>query len=263
MDAAARPARGTHRHTLTRTKPMKTLPALLCLCFTLASALAQAAPAPAGPPPLQGVVQETRGVDAYTYLRLQTAAGEVWAAVPTAAVKVGANVRIEHPMTMQNFESKTLKKHFERIVFGEIAGAGTAAAATTAMPATGTSPHGGMAAPAPAAVAPVKVAKASGPEARTVAEIVAGKAGLKDKTVLVRGQVVKVSSGIMGKNWLHLRDGSGQAADGSNDILVTSQDNAAVGDIVSARGTVRTDVNIGAGYAYAVMVGDAALRKQP
>jgi hypothetical protein len=118
-----------------------------------------------------------------------------------------------------------------------------------------------MVLPNAVAPAPVKVAKATGPEARTVAEIVAGKAALKDRTVLVRAQVVKVNSGIMGKNWLHLRDGSGTAADGSNDILVTSQDTAAVGDIVSARGTVRTDVNIGAGYAYAVLVGDAALKK--
>ena len=92
-------------------------------------------------------------------------------------------------------------------------------------------------------------------------KVEANKAKLKDKPVLVRGQVVKVSTGIMGKNWLHLRDGSGSAADGSNDILVTSKQLAAVGDIVSAKGTVRTDVDLGAGYAYAVLIEDASLRK--
>jgi hypothetical protein len=65
----------------------------------------------------------------------------------------------------------------------------------------------------------------------------------------------------MGKNWLHLQDGSGKAQDGSNDLLVTSQDLAAVGDVVTARGTVRTDVSFGAGYAYAVLVEEAAVRK--
>jgi hypothetical protein len=56
---------------------------------------------------------------------------------------------------------------------------------------------------------PVKVAKATGPEGRTVEEVMPGKARLKDKTVVVRGQVVKVNLGIMGKNWVHPRDGPG------------------------------------------------------
>ena len=79
--------------------------------------------------------------------------------------------------------------------------------------------------------------------------------------MLVRGQVVKVNFGIMGKNWVHLQDGSGSAADGSNDILVTTQDRVAVGDVVNARGKVRTDLNLGAGYAYAVLIEDATVRK--
>jgi len=77
----------------------------------------------------------------------------------------------------------------------------------------------------------------------------------------VRGQVVKVNTGILGKNWLHLQDGSGSATDGTNDILVTTKDAAAVGDIVNAKGTVRTDVTLGSGYAYGVMIDDAAVRK--
>lgn len=118
--------------------------------------------------------------------------------------------------------------------------------------------HGAL----PAATTPVaKVAKATGPEAKTVAEVVSGKAKLKDKPVVVRGQVVKVNAGILGKNWLHLQDGSGSAKDGTHDILVTTQDLAAVGDIVNARGTVRTDVTVGPGYAYAVLIEEAAIRK--
>jgi hypothetical protein len=73
--------------------------------------------------------------------------------------------------------------------------------------------------------------------------------------------VVKVNAGILGKNWLHLQDGSGSAADGTNDVLVTTQDAAAVGDVVTARGTVRTDVNLGMGYAYAVVIDEATVRK--
>jgi hypothetical protein len=177
-------------------------------------------------------------------------------------VKKGQQVTIGSAMTMENFESATLKRKFDKIVFGELVDPNAkpapsmAASQSTAAPAA--APHGAV----PAPTAPVaKVTKASGPDAKTVAEVVKGKAALKGKTVLVRGQVVKASIGILGKNWFHLQDGSGSAAEGTNDILVTSTDTAAVGDIVNAKGTVRTDVDLGSGYAYAVLIEEAALRK--
>jgi hypothetical protein len=235
---------------------MKTLTALAA-SLVLAASLAHAAPTPPASG-LSGEVLEVQDVEMYTYLRLKTATGETWAAVTKANVKKGSRVTIANPMTMENFESKALKRKFDTIVFGQIADASGAAAApgpAMAMPMPGQ-------APAAAAAAPVeKIAKATGPDARTIAEVVAGRAKLKDKTVLVRGKVVKVNTGIMGKNWIHLQDGSGAAADGSNDILVTTKDVPALGDIVNARGTVRTDVKLGAGYDYAVLVEDAAVRK--
>ncbi len=239
------------RRTPTRAT-MKT-PASLVAMLMLAAAgvCAQGVPA-ARPAPLQGEVLEVLDVDGYTYLRLKTRDGEAWAAVTTAPVKKGAQVSITEPAVMQNFESKTLKRRFDRIVFGQLAAPGA--------PPTG--PHAAMPAmPAAPPAAPIRVAKATGADAKTVAEVVKGKAGLKDKAVLVRGQVVKVNLAIMGKNWLHLRDGSGSASDGSNDVIVTTKDSAAVGDVVSARGTVRTDVTVGPGYAYEVLIEDAALRK--
>jgi hypothetical protein len=110
-------------------------------------------------------------------------------------------------------------------------------------------------------VGDVKVSKATGRDARTVAEIVAKGSELKDKTVLVHGQVVKYTPGVMGKNWVHLRDGTGSASDGTNDVLVTTQDETKIGDVVLARGTVRTDVNLGSGYAYKVLIEEAKLQK--
>jgi hypothetical protein len=135
------------------------------------------------------------------------------------------------------------------------------AAAPLAAPAM---PQGGMGSPhgaAPAAAPVKKLPRATGPDARTVEEVVKGKAALKDKPVLVHAQVVKVTSGVMGKNWVHLQDGTGKAADGTHDVLATTTDTVAVGDVVKAKGTVRTEVNIGAGYSYAVLIEDATLRK--
>ena len=203
---------------------------------------------------LTGEVLEAKSVEGYTYLRLKTANGEMWAAVPTVAVKPGERVTLADPMVMENFESKSLKRRFDRIVFASVA---SNEAAGTSAPAA--APHGTAPQAAPAPVG--KVAKATSADAKTVAEVVAGKSSLKDKSVTVRGQVVKVNSGILGKNWLHLQDGSGKAADGSDDLIVTTTDAAAVGDVVTIAGTVRTDVNVGSGYAYAVLVETAKVRK--
>jgi hypothetical protein len=228
---------------------MKPVQFLAALVLTGAYLTALASPKPQATP-LQGEVLETRNVDSYTYLRLKTKEGEIWAAVPKTTVKQGAKVTIGNQMTMENFESKSLKKKFDKIVFGVVVD-------ESAMPAA----QSGVAPAAVVGASVVKVAKATGPDAKNVAEVVQGKAALKDKAVLVRGQVVKVNAGILGKNWLHLQDGSGSAADGTNDILVTTKDVVAVGDIVTAKGTVRTDVNLGSGYAYAVVIEDAAVRK--
>jgi len=110
-------------------------------------------------------------------------------------------------------------------------------------------------------VGDVKVPKATGPDAQTVAEIIAKKTALNSKPVLVRGKVVKYTPGVMGKNWIHLQDGSGSAADGTNDVLVTTKDETTIGAVVVARGTVRTDVDLGSGYFYKVLVDEAKLQK--
>ena len=119
-----------------------------------------------------------------------------------------------------------------------------------------------MGAPAPAPVLIPKVDKAAGAEARTVAEIWAQKFGLKDKSVSIRGQVVKYNPGVMGKNWIHLQDGSGDPSKGTHDITVTSQDTVAKGDVVTAKGVVRVDRDFGSGYTYGMLVEDAKVVKK-
>lgn len=213
---------------------------------------------PAAPPAaavVKGEVLEAKDVESYTYLRLKTADGEVWAAVGKAPVKKGAKVTIENVMVMNNFESKSLKRKFDKIVFGSLGGT-AAAGAGSAMAAA----HSGGAPKADHA-GDVKVAKAGGPDGKTVAEVVTKSAELKDKTVQVRGKVVKYTPSIMGKNWIHLRDGSGSAIDNSNDVLVTTLDQATVGDVVLVKGVVRTDKDFGSGYAYKVLIEEAALQK--
>lgn len=202
---------------------------------------------------LPGKVVERIDASPYSYLRLETSRGEVWAAVPETKVEKGADVTVFNAMQMNGFESKTLKRTFDLIFFGTLI---PPAAATAASPA----PHP-MDANAPAPAPDVKVDKATGPEARTVAEIYAQKAALKEKSVIVRGQVVKYNAAVMGKNWVHLHDGSGTPGAGNNDLTVTSQDTVKVGEVVQVKGIVRTDKDFGSGYTYSVIVEEAKISK--
>lgn len=226
----------------------------------VAWAAGEAAPPPA--PPVKGEVLEVLDTDAFTYMRLRTTKGETWAAVGKAPVKKGEQVTITNPSVMEKFHSKSLNRTFDTIVMGRLAGAPGAAASSPGSPATAAAMaefHGGP--PAAPDVQVGKVAKAEGASGRTVAEVYANRASLKDKPVTVRARVVKVTPGVMGKTWVHLRDGSGSASDGTNDLLATSKDEPKVGDLVVAQGTVRTDVDLGSGYAYKVLVEGASFRK--
>jgi hypothetical protein len=218
---------------------------LFTVILVLVIGTSWAAQAPAAAP-LKGQVLETMDAEPYTYLRLKTADGDVWAAVTRTPVKKGAQVTVHNPLLMTQFESKTLKRTFDRIYFGSLVGSGGG---------------GGSSSAKTPKMSVGKVAKASGAEGRTVAEVTAQRAQLMNKTVAVRGKVVKAMNGIMGKNWVHLRDGSGSEADGTNDLLVTTQQNATLGDVVVARGVVRTDVDLGSGYSYKVLIEDATLGK--
>lgn len=218
-------------------------------------------------PSIRGTVLETMDAAGYTYLKLKTAEGETWAAVNESKVAVGDEVTVLQPMTMDGFESKTLNRTFDRIVFGTL-GPGDAAppAMPAAAPAAGTVPPEMAAAHAAAASGPeedekVSVAKAEGPEGRTIAELFAQRASLAGKPVAVRGKVVKFNGGIMGKNWLHLRDGSGTAEGKNHDLTVTTQDAVSKGDVVLVKGVVAVDRDFGSGYTYSLLVEEAKVTK--
>jgi len=92
---------------------------------------------------------------------------------------------------------------------------------------------------------------------KTVAAVYKDKAALAGQTVRVQGKVVKVNNGIMGRNFLHVQDGTGDQS--SNDLTVTSKETATVGDQVTITGKVALDRDFGAGYAYPLLVEEASV----
>ncbi len=138
---------------------MKQLLIIVAMCCASVAWAADKAP-PSQIPPLKGVVLEVMEVDIYTYVRLKTATGETWAAVPKAPVTKGSEVTIEGPMTMDNFESKTLKRKFDKIVFGTLGGKARARTAARRRAASIAAAHEGVGKAAD--IGDIKVTKASG-----------------------------------------------------------------------------------------------------
>ena len=105
------------------------------------------------------------------------------------------------------------------------------------------------------------VSSVFGEEAKlmTIAALYKQKTQLVGKSVSVRGKVVKVNNSIMGRNWVHLQDGTGDKS--TNDLTVTSNQTAAVGDQITITGKVVIDKDFGAGYAYPVLVEEASIKK--
>jgi hypothetical protein len=228
--------------------------ALLVLCLSFLAVFAWVKEAPSAASVVKGEVLEVKNSGGYTYLRMKTGAGEKWAAVNRSVVKIGAQVSIGNPMVMYDFESRSLNKTFPEIVFGNLAATGGAKADGGWEMVTHQS---GKPQPTDSAI---QVPKATGANAFTVEEIVTRAKTLKDKVVVVRGKVVKFNPQIMGKNWVHVRDGSGSAAAESDDLLVTTQAAVKAGEIVTVKGVVRTHKDFGAGYAYEVLIDEATLQ---
>jgi hypothetical protein len=102
-------------------------------------------------------------------------------------------------------------------------------------------------------------ASAAEPKVQTVAALNQGMAGLAGKTISAQGKVVKVNNGIMGRNFVHVQDGTGDAAKGTNNLIVTSKQTAAVGDQVTVSGVVVLNRDFGAGYSYPLLIEDASI----
>lgn len=205
--------------------------------------------------PHKGKVVQILNSGGYTYVQLKKKSGEtIWLAVPDAKIEVGSQMTFNPGMQMVNFQSKTLNRTFDKIVFTDLPA--PPKGAKKASEVKGKSPGSS------GTVSPdvkVKVKKATGKNAYTISELYKNKAKLDKKQVRVRGKVVKVSANIMGKNWIHLRDGSGSHATGDFNLVVTAQSVPAEGETVTVNGTLYKNKDFGGGYKYDVIIEKAEI----
>ncbi len=249
-------------------------------------------------PPVQivqetALVLDTKDAGGYIYVLIEDGNGEkLWIAGPKTELSVGQMISFAPQMMMENFPSKKLNKTFDRLLFvatiAPLKGATAAAAkeddcsncdthkaqraakeqqelvasdaakVTQSTQAQPSNPHTSAAQTTTQAVQSVVVTKADG--GYTIAELYQNKSDLNGTVVKVRGEVTKVSRGIMGRDWVHLRDDS--RGEGSTDFVVTSPSaNVAVADVVVASGVLKNDVDFGYGYFYSVIIEDTSFSK--
>jgi hypothetical protein len=260
---------------------------------TPAATVAPQTPAPAAPAQpgntVSGKVLETMDSGGYTYLHVDTGKAQQWIAIPQSKVKVGDDVSYHDGMVMPSFTSKSLNRTFDSIVFSaglvgqevvpaapqadphaakpdaaNTAGADSFASAVKAEapPADmqGKKAESGGSAGAIAPFTEIKVEKAAGENSHTVGELFTDNTKLDGKTVRVQGKVVKFSPQIMGKNWIHLQDGSGDPLKNTHDLVVTTSAQPPKDkDVITVEGIVRANKDFGAGYSYVVIVEEAKI----
>lgn len=200
----------------------------------------------------------------YTYVLAAENNTEYWMAISKDEVEVGEELFYFNASVtpMENFHSKELERDFDKILFiSKVSRESSSAGMSSAMSDAG-NPHAGMTMsnePAHSgrkqsdAEADIKVEKAQG--GITIAELYESPKGFAGKKVKISGVVVKVNNQIMGRNWVHIQDGTKFGED--YDLTFTTQDVVTLNDVVIIEGEVAIDKDFTSGYFYPVIVEDA------
>jgi len=196
-------------------------------------------------------IKEVLQTSSYTYLRVERQEVEQWIAVLKGDFKEGDIVYYEKGLEMKNFESSELNRTFETVYFVDVI------SDQPLMQEMPVQKPGGVTGDQPQKPVLTKMdIKIEQPEgAVSIAELYANRSQYAGKIVKVKGQVTKVNEGIMGRNWIHMQDGT---ADGDNfDLTVTTDDAPLIGEIVTFSGTLNLNRDFGAGYTYEVILEEA------
>lgn len=201
---------------------------------------------------IHGTVTDVFVASVYTYAEVDTGEIKVWAAGPVTPLKVGDNISFSTRMPMKNFHSDTLKRDFSLLYFVDKFNTGKETSASNVSETS--SPHSSIV--QKQAANPVKgIDKVEG--GNTIDEIYTNKDSFKGKMIRVRGKVTKFNSNILGKNWLHIMDSSTH-----DDLTVTTDSKAAIGDVVVVQGKIELEKDYGYGYVYPVIMEDAMITKE-
>lgn len=200
----------------------------------------------------QVVVKDFMHASRYTYLNVIEDDQDFWIAIPYTEVSKGETYYYEGGILMYDFESKEHNRVFETLYLVS----GVSKTPDLDHSLAGNLPHTSE----PQVKSIVKIEPVSG--GTKISELFADPSLFSEKTVIVKGQCVKVNRNIMGKNWIHLQDGSKGSGNNYLDLTVATMEEVNVGDIVVFEGKIATDKDFGAGYRYDLIMEEATLKSE-
>lgn len=209
--------------------------------------------APAATEMHQVVAEEALDTERYTYIRVNENGESFWIAVPKTPVEIGATYYYQGGLVKKNFASREHNRVFETLYLVSgisqqpIGGGSTGGSAVDQ--ALGNLNSGAPVEPPSSIQAAVGAIK--------IGDLIKNKAKYAGKTIKVTGKVMKVNPMIMGRNWIHLQDGTGK----NIDLTVTTQENIPPGHVVTMEGTIALDMDFGAGYRYDIIMENAVVAK--
>lgn len=184
----------------------------------------------------------------YTYLQVSENKKDFWIAVPKMEIEIGETVYFSRFMIMEDFKSETIDKSFDQILFVEDA-------RKSPTPNEMKNIHSGISS---SEKQEIKIEPLGG--GKTIQQIYSDKSSLNGNLIKVKGKVVKFNKQIMKRNWIHIQDGTG--GENEFDLVMTSNQEVQVGDIIIAEGKVIVDKDFGAGYFFPVMIEDVKIEKE-
>lgn len=193
----------------------------------------------------QGIVTQALHGGGYVYLEVDKKGQKIWVAYTDTPVEVGAEVRFIEDLVAENFQSQALNRFFERLIFT------SSLEYRTQIP---DSKH----------LAFIREVVAQSPYqvkgTISVLEAVKNRQKYANKSVKIRAKVVKISPNILGRDWVHLQDGTGEG-EVARIVFVGKAEGIEVGEVVSASGKASLDKDFGSGYVYPIVIEEARFAK--
>jgi hypothetical protein len=199
----------------------------------------------------KGLVEEVLQTSSYTYLLMNDNGDKVWIAIPKRDVNPGEAYFYKKGLEMPDFKSKELDRTFDKVYFVE--GISKSPNQTKTPAAMQQKQPEGKKDPSRGIVADITHAE----DEVSLAQIFEDPDSYANKTIKVRGTVVKVNEQIMGKNWIHIQDGT--EFDGEFDLTITTTEPVKLGSVVGFKGTIMLDKDFGYGYKYDIIMEDAGV----
>jgi hypothetical protein len=204
-------------------------------------------------PPVNAEVHTAKALEVlpterYVYVRVEENGEQYWIATTRQEVEVGKTYFFKDGLLKLNFESKEYNRVFDRIyLVSSIVSADHAhesGTRSTQVPSE-IKPSGNI-------EKPIRVEGSL-----AIADLVANPEKYAGKEIQLSGVCTKINPNIMGRNWIHLQDGTKD----DYDLVLTSSMIIPEGAVITMKGKVALGMDFGAGYKYDILVEDAVMVK--